>query len=320
MVDLNKDKDAASAEQSGFNPYSPPESSLNGNISPVQGGGNQGNFIPGGRKVSIGNGANWLGSGWKMFKQNPGMWMLAFFLMSLIVGVIFIIPFINIIGCLFVFVFAAGMVSIAHHKHTTGEFDFGRLFDGFKNQMGPLILLALVVSAFTLVAVILILLIQLIFGGGLAALSYSARIDDPSALLAGGLVSILLTFIVYIATIFVIMALTTFAPHLLLIRNLPLGQALSMSFSGFTKNILPGIIYAILFSIISSVAIWVPGIIGITMLFSQNGGLALIFFLITAILGLAIYAWNVSVLYAAFRDIFFDDSVQGSNTTTNLVE
>ncbi|GKX63272.1 BPSS1780 family membrane protein [Pragia fontium] len=239
-------------QQDPHNPYTPPESSVD-DVAVATNNENE-VFVPGGQAVPAGEGVNWIGQAWNFMKPKLGMWVLLGVILFVIMMIIQFIPFLNILATLIMPVFIGGIMALCEKQRTTGEFDLGLLFSGFQKNAGSLI----GVGAVMFGVMILSLIVMFVVGGSaLFALAMSAETgSDPSMALTGAstgmmFLAFLLMFVIYMVGY----ALTWFAPALIVIHNLTLGQAISMSLSAVKKNILPGLLYFIVLGIVMTISV-----------------------------------------------------------------
>lgn len=237
-------------QQDSHNPYTPPES----NVNDVEVTTNSTNevFVPGGQAVASGQGVGWITQAWNLIKPKLGMWILMGIVLFVILMILNFIPFINMLTVLIMPVFVGGIIAICEKQRTTGEFDFGLLFSGFQNNVGSLIGVGAIMFGVMIVAFIVMFVVG---GSALLAVAMGSQGGDPSMVAAGAsggmmFLAFLLMFVIYMVGY----ALTWFAPALIVIHKLPLGQAISMSLSAVKKNIVPGILFFFVIGIIMFVS------------------------------------------------------------------
>lgn len=246
-------------QQESHNPYTPPEASVS-DVAVVLDESNE-SFIPGGQAVSANDGVNWISEAWNLMKPKLGMWIVLGLILLGILMVIQFIPLVSLLSSVIMPIFVGGIMTLCEKQRTTGEFDLGLMFSGFQNNLGSLIGVGAVMFGITILAVIVMFIV-----GGSAMLGLALAGNgggDPSMALAGASGGMMfLSFILMFIIIMFGYALTWFAPALIVIHKLPLGQALSMSLSAVKKNLLPGLVYFIVISIIMIVAM-IPFFLGL---------------------------------------------------------
>ncbi|MDR0806619.1 MAG: hypothetical protein LBN41_07755 [Enterobacteriaceae bacterium] len=232
--------------QQDHNPYTPPESSVE-DVTVVLDKAET--FIPGGQAVPAGEGVNWITEAWNLMKPKLGMWVVLGIVLFVILMIINFIPFLNILAAVIMPIFVGGIIAICEKQRMTGEVDLGLLFSGFQKNLGAL----LGVGAIMFGIIILAFIVMFVVGGSalLAMAMGSQAGGDPSMAMAGASGGMMfLAFLLMMVITLVGYALTWFAPALIVVHNLPLGQAVSMSLSAVKKNIIPGLLFFLVMGII----------------------------------------------------------------------
>jgi len=256
-------------------PYAAPRS----HVADVPSVSDEGQFVPEGRTVPVGNGWGWIRDGWSLFTKAPGPWVLIVIVFLAITIVLSLIP---VLGSLAVTVLGpvfSGGVMLGCRDLDRGEaLTVGHLFAGFRDKGGPLAL----IGVFGLVGLILAVLVSVLVAGtgfGTASMFLGAPPDENMAVAATG---IILSVLIMLALLLPVYMAMWFAPALVALRDLTAGEALKRSFGGALKNILPFLVY----------------------------GLVLVPLAIVASLPLAL-GWLVlapvlmASLYTGYRDIYF---------------
>ncbi len=212
------------------------------------GSGGSGSFDPAGRSVALGQGIEWYKQGWQLFTKNPGIWIANLVIMMVIVIVLTLIPIIGGLAVnFFMPVFLGGLLLGCKSLSEDGPFGVDSLFAGFKHNTGNLIL----VSVFYLIGVIIIMAIAFFIGGG-AALTAGMMGGSTGVGMAFG--GIMLLFLV-VAVLFVPLVMSFwFAPALVVLRDVAPLDAMKASFSACLKNIVPFLLYGILYMLLAVVA------------------------------------------------------------------
>ncbi|WP_240042196.1 BPSS1780 family membrane protein [Photorhabdus khanii] len=198
-------------------------------------------FIPGGQSLDGENGIKWIGQAWSLIKNKLGMWVLLNIIYLAIMLGLQMIPLLGLFAGVLAPVFIGGIISVCEKQRTTGQFELGLLFSGFQKNFTSL----LCVGALSFGIIILGVIAVLIVGGStMVHILLSSQQGDISAeMLQHSLSTLFLSsfviFIFYISAL----ALTWFAPALIIIHNLKLGAAMSMSLEAVKKNLLPGFLF-----------------------------------------------------------------------------
>jgi len=256
------------------NPYSAPSSSVDSPTEPQ-------NFeLHDPRTVSVGRGISWIGEGFDHFKKDPGPWILICIVGLVVMIVLNVIPFVNLLAGLFTYVWLAGLMLGCKAQDDGGSITVGHLFAGFQDKLGPLILLGLIIVIISIAIMFVAMgstyfqLIGLGIGGGPEDLS--AATDD----IVGDFV---LPFLIAMLFLLPLGMAAWFAPTLIVLNNVPVFKAMSMSFMGCLKNFVPFLLYGIVLLILYIIAA-IPLLLGLLVLMPTFFG----------------------SMYRSYKDIFID--------------
>ncbi len=227
------------------NPYAPPSAQV-ADQTVIQ----RGNYVPGGRGVPAGHGWNWIAEGWTLFKRAPWIWIAIIVTFAVIYFVVALVPFVGSLASFLLGpVFGAGLMLGCRAIEEGGELEFKHLFEGFSKRPGPLV----AVGALYLAAWIGIFLVAALVGGfGVFALFLGGG-QDPAAMAAALTTVALVVLIVLALSIPVLMAIW-FAPALVVFHELGPVEAMKDSFLGCLRNILPFLVYGIVFMLLAILA------------------------------------------------------------------
>ena len=203
------------------------------------------------RAVAAARGISWWTEAWAMFTKNVGMWIVLTLILLVIFFVLSVIPLLgSLAASLLVPVFIGGWLLAAHKVETGGALEVGDLFAGFKDKLTPL----LVLGALMLVA-------TLVIGAAVAALGFGAFMGvmaSSAQSSAGGMVAAMgtgmLALLVGLALGMVVATAIWFAPALVVFRDVGPIDALNASVSASLKNILPFLLYGVVYIIAAIVA------------------------------------------------------------------
>lgn len=248
-----------------LNPYSAPEA----DVVDTQALGEFVAHEP--RMVPIGSAFNWVGAAFEYFGRSAGGWVLFTLVGGVLYFILNLIPIINYINMLFMYVWVGG-IWVALKKTLDGEnVEVSDLFEGFKQSFGSLVLLSVISVVLSIVACVPIMY----YAFGVAGEAGF----DPAAM---GNVSVPIVIFTVLAFVALSMAMV-FSPALIVLNNINVIVAMKMSLMGCVKNILPIIIFGIL-----------------AFIFFMVGGILLL-------LGLLIAVPVVSCMtLAAYKQIFID--------------
>ncbi|MGH8670137.1 MAG: BPSS1780 family membrane protein [Burkholderiales bacterium] len=227
------------------NPYAAPRAAVADAVSPQQG-----NFVPGGRGVPAGNGWSWIAEGWSLFKRQPGMWIAIVVVLFVISLVAAFIPFIGSIATMVLFpVFTAGLMLGCQAQAEGGRLEFGHLFAGFRDRVGPL---AAVGGIYLGATIVIALVVGIVTGVGMFSMMSGGEVDPAAA--AGALAGLALAGLVMLALMIPILMAIWFAPALVVFHERGAVEAMKESFSGCLRNIVPFLVYGLVTLVLAILA------------------------------------------------------------------
>lgn len=227
------------------------------------------------RRVSAGAPAQWLSTGWAMFKEAPGPWVgmvVVYMLISMGVGMI---PVIGVLGSLLGPILVAGLTMAAENQSRGQRPEIGNLFDGFKRNAGGLAMVG-VLYLCVFLGVTLVAGVGLI--GMLGAAMAGGGGNTMGSMAIGGTVLLGLLLVVLVGPL---SFATMWAPALVALHDMPALQALKMSLSAGLRN---------------WVALFVLMLWGLVLLIPVV--------LTLGLAGLVVGPVAVIALWAGYRDIF----------------
>lgn len=194
------------------------------------------------RRCSAGAGVMWLVQAFGLFQRQPLLWLGMGAALLIILGIVSMIPLLNVVMVIIVFLFVGGMMAGAAAESRGDELRFDHLFLGFRSQTKPLLTLGLLYLLGTFVCM---LPMAITVGGVMLSLSDShAAMSDVSitAMMVGYLISLLL-FIPLMMAIW-------FAPALIALHGLGAVTAMKKSFQGSKVNLVPLFVYGLVCMIV----------------------------------------------------------------------
>ncbi|MFN7475348.1 MAG: BPSS1780 family membrane protein [Burkholderiales bacterium] len=245
-------------------------------------------FIPGGRSTSVGQGIAWVGHGWSLFTQSPMIWVVnivIFFATTFALG---LIPMLGtLIGYALFGFFGGALMLGAHAQHNGRPLEVSDIFAGFKAPYTtPLLTVGLLYMASWLGLMILmgtLFVVVLGVSGAIGAI-LSGDTGALGGLLVGAGLGTLLVLLIVMAVALPIFMAFWFAPALVAINGMSPIDALAASFKGCLKNILPFLLYGVVFLvlfIVGSIPLGLGLLVVLPLMFAST--------------------------YAAYRDIFLGD-------------
>ena len=242
------------------NPYLPPTARVADAVEV------DGDFIDGGRAVDVARGSSWLGSGWRTFRADPGVWILIGVVLFVIMVAANFVPLVGPLAVQLLWPVFLGGLMIACRKRQNGEAPgLSDLFAAFQSHVGPLVIVGAISLALSVLAIV---------PGALVVWGAFSRSGAGMAFALGVLVMLALLVPVYMAL--------WFAPPLVVLQGMRPTDALKQSFRACLKNILPFLVYGAILLVLS-IAATLPLMLG----------------------WLALGPVIVASVYAAYRDIFF---------------
>jgi hypothetical protein len=220
-----------------YTPYTPPTADIG--FEP------DGDFIRGGRSVPAGHAISWISDAWWLFKQKIGLWIGFALCYVAMLFVSSIVPLGSLILSFVQFLLLAGVIHACDLLRREGSFVFGDFFAAFQRKTGPLLIACLIGLGF-LFALGIVLGIFLGGSGVMAALATG----DSASILSAGKGAIIGLMVIGGGGLAIYVMLVWFVPALILLLDVAPVEAIKMSFSACSKNLLPGIVFFILLTVL----------------------------------------------------------------------
>jgi hypothetical protein len=200
------------------------------------------------KQVPVGNAWVWIVNGFNLFKANPAMWIILLVIYLAIMIPISMLPVIgSVVSTLLAPVFAAGMMWGCQALIKNQDLEINHLFEGFKRNTSQLISIGgIYMVSLLFVAVIVVLALDkdtaelLVQGKDL-----SREQADP----------MLMPIMIALLLIMPVLMAYWFAPVLAGLHNLSAVEAMQLRFSACLKNMLPFLLYGLIFMVLLIVAI-----------------------------------------------------------------
>jgi hypothetical protein len=205
-----------------------------------------------GRVVAAERGLAWWTVAWALFMRAPGMWVVLGILLFVMLLVVSLVPLLGtLVSTLAVPPFLASWMLAVRKVQGGGSLELADLFTAFRgDKLVPLI----VQGALLLAAVVVIALVAMVFGlgavFGVAAGGAHHSIGGVLAAMGAGMLALALMLVLGVLTA---MALW-FAPALVVFRGTAPVDALRVSFSASLKNIVPFVVYGVIYIVASILA------------------------------------------------------------------
>ena len=200
------------------------------------------------RQVPAGHAWAWIVNGFHLFRANPAMWIILLVIYLAIMIPISMLPVIgSVVSTLLAPVFAAGMMWGCQALVRNQDLEINHLFEGFKHNTSQLVAVGgIYMASLLFIAVIVVLALDkdtvelLVNGKDLTP-------EQADGVLMPVLVAMLLVMPVLMAY--------WFAPILVGLHHLTAVDAMKLSFAACLKNMLPFVLYGIMFMVLLIVAI-----------------------------------------------------------------
>jgi uncharacterized membrane protein len=209
------------------------------------------------RTVDVGRGVAWLGEGWRLFIPAVGPWILIVIVAIVLNIVLVFIPVLGSISSHLLFPILMGGLMLGCRAIDRGEpLTVAHLFAGFGPKAGSLLIVGLIYIAATIAILFLVVAVIIAFFG-VAVLSdlWSGRdsLSDGAALAGIALVA-LVGLLLFLLLYFPLVMAVWFAPALVVLQGAEPWDAMKLSFIGSVRNILPLLIYSVVWTILAIVA------------------------------------------------------------------
>ncbi len=209
------------------------------------------------RSVDAGRGLGWLTEAWGLFTPSPGVWILIVLIFFAINVVLAFIPLVGYIGSQVLFPMFIGGLMLGCRAIDRGEpLAVPHLFAGFGERAGSLLVVGLIYTALV-IAIMVVVVGALFVLFGATVISELWKLDDPlagAALLGGVFTAVMVGSLLFLLLYLPLVMAIWFAPALVALRGAEPVEAMRLSLLGCAKNILPFLIYGIIWIILALVA------------------------------------------------------------------
>ncbi len=205
------------------------------------------------KTVPTGRGFDWISEGFGLFRLNPLIWIVNVVIFLAIIVLLSLIPLVGSIAAVLLQpVLIGGMLLGCQALERREELRIEHLFDGFRQNTNPLLMVGLLSGlAYLLVGVI----VALIMGGAMGLSVLGGMHDQLDIFAMGGtMIGFVLSGLIGLALSLPIAMATWFAPALVIFRNMPAWEAMKASFFGCWRNILPFLLYGIAILVLAVLA------------------------------------------------------------------
>lgn len=209
---------------------------------------------PGGapRTVDGGRGIAWWGEGWALFTKAAVLWIVLAVIVIIGLAVLGFIPLVGPLAvALLVPVFAGSWMLAAQKVEGGGTLEVGDLFTCFRgDKLTPLLVLGALLLAGTVVIGLVIGTLGVGAMFGVAAGSAHQSMGGMFAAMGAGMLAVLGGLVLGV----LLTMATWFAPALVVFRNQPAVEAMKASFAASVKNIVPFLLWSLIYIVAAIVA------------------------------------------------------------------
>lgn len=200
------------------------------------------------RQVPAGNAWAWVVNGFNLFKANPAMWIILLVIYLAIMIPVSMLPVIgSVVSTLLAPVFAAGMMWGCQALVRKQDLEINHLFEGFKHNTSQLIAIGGIYMACLLFIAVIVVLAMDKDTVELLVKGQDLTPEQADKVLLPVLMAMLLVMPVLMAY--------WFAPILAGLHNLTALEAMKLSFAACLKNMLPFLLYGVIFMVLLIIAI-----------------------------------------------------------------
>ena len=219
------------------------------------------------------------------------MWIVALLILMVIAVVVSFVPIIGSLAFQIATpVFYGGLIVACRSLERGGDFELEHIFAGFKTQLANL---AVIGGVFLAGMLLIFGVFALFVGFGIVGAMISGNTEDIMPALASSGFAILLGSLVMLALMIPLLMAYWFAPALVIMHGVGAVPAMKASFGACLRNFIPFLVYGIIMMVLVILAM-IP-------------------------LGLGLLVWipvSFTSTYAAYRDIFTEDTSPTSAVTT----
>lgn len=202
------------------------------------------------RGVNANHGIEWWGQGWALFMKNAGMWIALALILLVIFIVLALIPVLGSLAASALLpVFIGSWMLAARKVDAGGALEVGDLFVAFKDKLNPLLVIGGLLLAATLVIGLVAGLLGFSAAMGMVAGGSHSTGGAMAAAGAG-----MLAMLVGLALGLVVAMAIWFAPALVVFRNVAPLDALKISAAACLKNVMPFLLYGLIYLVAAIVA------------------------------------------------------------------
>ena len=203
------------------------------------------------RSVAGGHGISWWTQAWPLFMGNAGLWIVMALILIVVSIVLSVIPLLGSLALGLLAPVVAGSWMMAVRKVVQGgALEVGDLLLGFKDKLTPL----LVLGAVLLAATFLVATVAGVLGLGAVMGLVAGGVQHSAGGMLAAMGTGMLAMLVFMALGMLASMALWFAPALVVFRDVPPIDALKASFAASLKNIVPFLLYGVVYLVLAIVA------------------------------------------------------------------
>jgi len=200
------------------------------------------------RTVGAGRGASWWSEGWRLFTPAVGVWLLILLILIVLNVGGSVVPVVGTLAMQVLYpVFLGGLMLGCRALDRGNPLTLGHLFAGFSQRTGPLVVVGLIYTGLALLITAIVAgMMVAIFGVAIFGMLTGAV--DPSQTgiaLDSAVVAVLLGVLFFLLLLLPLIMAIWFAPALVMLGGLSPGAAMSASFRGCLRNVVPFLVYGL---------------------------------------------------------------------------
>ena len=220
------------------------------------------------KTVDVSRGIVWFSGGWRIFMKNPGLWVVLGIIMLVIVVVLSIIPILGVLALSLVMpVLTAGLLYAAREADEGRALDVLHLFQGFRerDKLTPLLSLGGIVLAGFVLSVAVAFLV-----GGVSMVTFMMGANPE--MMRGAAAGMLVALLAGLAVQLVVVLALVYAVPLVMFRGVPAGRAMGSSLRANLRNVLPLLVFGVIYLFIAVLAT-LPLLLGWIVLLPVSAGM-----------------------------------------------
>ena len=222
-----------------------------------------GSVGPEARTLDAGRGASWWVEAWRLFTPRIGTWLIIALILGAVVLVAGLVGMIPVLGQLAALasevlwpVLIGGLMLGCRAIDRGNPLLVTHLAAGFSQRTVPLVTAGAIYTGVLLViSIAIVAMMVAIFGVAiLGVLSGTAEPSQTGVAFSSAVVAVLLGFLFFLLLLVPLVMAIWFAPALIMLGGMDAIPAMKASFAGCARNIVPFLVYGVIFIVLAIVA------------------------------------------------------------------